>query len=302
MESQAAKSNLRMLRPLKLFGGNLKLKGNTVRKNCKRMAQSIIKVPKELIKLQQDVELAIDCFFVNKHIFFTTYSTKICFTTVTHLGFRTKALIWEALHATYKMYLLCGFLIVVIAEDHEFNLISHLIVSLPTVPKIDWAAVSQHCGLIERNIRFLKEKIRSLRHSLPFEQVPGIVVVHMVLHIDKFVNGFPQGGGVKHYSPGEIMTDCCLHADDLQLRFGNFCQVAENVEPRNSLAPRTRAAILLDSSGNLSGGQLFLALDSGQTIVRHQWVVLPAPPAVIDCVNLLGEKEPSILTFTNRHG
>ena len=107
---------------------------------------------------------------------------------------------------------------------------------------------------------------------------------------------------MKHYSPGEIMTDRCLHANDLQLAFRIYCQVAENVEPRNSLAPRTRAAILLGNSGNLSGGQLFLALDSGQTIVRHQWVVLPVPPAVIDCVNLLGINEPSILTFTNRHG
>ncbi len=95
----------------------LKMKGNMVRRTGKHVAQSIIKVPKELIKLQQDVELAIDCFFVNKHIFFTTYSTKICFTTVTHLGFGTKALIWEALHATYKMYFLRGFRIVVIAGD-----------------------------------------------------------------------------------------------------------------------------------------------------------------------------------------
>jgi hypothetical protein len=130
----------------------LKMKGNTVRRNGKHVAQSIIKVPKELINLQQDIELVIDCFFVNKHIFFTTYSTKICFTTVTHLVFRTKALIWEALHATYKMYLLCGFSIVVIAEDQEFNLISDLIVNLPTAPKLDWAAASQYCGLIEGNI------------------------------------------------------------------------------------------------------------------------------------------------------
>jgi hypothetical protein len=98
------------------------------------------------------------------------------------------------------------------------------------------------------------------------------------------------------------MNDRCLHANDLQLAFGIYCQVAENVEPRNSLAPKTMAEILLGNSGNLSGGQLFLALDSGQTIVRHQLVVLPVPPAVIDCVNLLGINEPSILTFTNRHG
>jgi hypothetical protein len=58
----------------------LKIKGTMVRRTGKRVAQSIIKVPKKLIKLQQDVELASNCFFVNKHIFFTTYSTKICFT------------------------------------------------------------------------------------------------------------------------------------------------------------------------------------------------------------------------------
>ena len=171
------------------------MKGNTVRRNGKRVAQSIVKVPKELIKLQQDVELAIDCFFVNKHIFLTTISTKICFTTVTHLAHQNKALVWEALHATYKMYLLRGFRIVVIAGDQEFASISDLVVQLPTAPKLDWAAASQHCGLIERNIRYLKEKIRSLCHSLPFERVPGIMVVHMVLHIMKFVNGFPRRGG-----------------------------------------------------------------------------------------------------------
>jgi hypothetical protein len=107
---------------------------------------------------------------------------------------------------------------------------------------------------------------------------------------------------VKHYPPSEIMTDHCVHANDLQLAFGIYCQVAENVEPRNSLAPRTRAAILLGNAGSLSGGQLFLALDSGQSIVRHQWVVLPVPPAVIDRVNLIEKNEPSILTFTNHHG
>ncbi len=40
----------------------LKMKGNTVRKNGKRLVQSIIKVPSELIKLHRDVELAIDIF------------------------------------------------------------------------------------------------------------------------------------------------------------------------------------------------------------------------------------------------
>jgi hypothetical protein len=128
------------------------------------------------------------------------------------------------------------------------------------------------------------------------------MVVRMVMHIVKFVNGFPRKGGVKHFSPCEIMTGWRLHANNLSIGFGTYCQVAGNVEPRNSLAPRTRAAISLGNSGNLSGGQIFLALDTGHTITWHQWVVLFMPPAVIARVNLLGRAEPSILTFTDQHG
>jgi hypothetical protein len=46
----------------------------------------------------------------------------------------------------------------------------------------------------------------------------------------------------------------------------------------------------------------FSLLNTGHTITRHQWVVLPMPHAVIARVNLFGKNEPSILTFTNRHG
>jgi len=135
------------------------MKGNTVRKNAKQMTQSIIKVPTEFIKLQQNVELAIDVFFINKYIFFTTYSTKICFTTITHLTFCTKKLIWEALLPTYKMYLLQGFWIIFIRGHHEFSLVSDLAATLPTTPDLDWAAAVHHCGLIKHNIRFIKEKV-----------------------------------------------------------------------------------------------------------------------------------------------
>jgi hypothetical protein len=96
------------------------------------------------------------------------------------------------------------------------------------------------------------------------------------------------------------MADHCLHKSNIVLSFGVYCQVAENVHPQNSLALRTKAAILLGSSGNLSGGQVFLALDTSHTVIRHQWVALPLPPMVIDCVNLLGWCDPTMLTFTNR--
>ncbi len=59
---------------------------------------------------------------------------------------------------------------------------------------------------------------------------------------------------------------------------------------------------MVASLGGLSSGQVFLALDTGHTVIRHQWVALPMPPAVIDCINLLGRLEPAMLTFTDWQG
>jgi hypothetical protein len=128
-----------------------------------------------------------------------TYSTKVCFSTVTHLAHCEKEYIWEALLGTYNMYLCQGFHIAMISGDQEFTALNGLTRVLSTAPCLDWAAASQHCGLIEHNIHFLKEKICLLCHSLPFTTVLGIMVVHMVIHIIKFVKGFPCCGGIKHF-------------------------------------------------------------------------------------------------------
>ncbi len=55
-------------------------------------------------------------------------------------------------------------------------------------------------------------------------------------------------------------------------------------------------------SGNLSGGQHFLALDTGKMIVRNHSKKLPMPLAVIDRVNVLGHAKRSLLVFTDCHG
>ncbi len=88
-----------------------------------------------------------------------------------------------------------GVHIVEIAGDGEFAWIADQVASLPTNPVLDSAAASQHVGLIERNIRFLKEKTRLICHSLPFEHIPALMLVRMVLHSVQFMNSFPQKGG-----------------------------------------------------------------------------------------------------------
>jgi hypothetical protein len=171
----------------------------------------------------------------------------------------------------YQMYMLRGFHTVEIAGDGEFDYIADQVASLPTNQMLNFAAASEHVDMIERNVRFLKEKARSIRHSLPFECVKALMLIRMVLHTLQFMNSFPWKGGLKHYPPSAIMTGAKLHMSQLQLKFGSYCQVAEDVTPRNSLAVRTRRAISMGPSGNLLGGQRFLALDTSKMIVRNCW-------------------------------
>ncbi len=85
-----------------------------------------------------------------------TYSRMICFTTVTHLINHKVVEVWAAMHKIYQMYMLRGFHIVEIAGNGEFAV--DQVACLPTNPLLNLAAASEHVGLIECNIRFLKEK------------------------------------------------------------------------------------------------------------------------------------------------
>jgi hypothetical protein len=98
------------------------------------------------------------------------------------------------------------------------------------------------------------------------------------------------------------MTGAQLHMSQLQLKFGSYCQVAEDVTPCNSHAVHMPRAISMGPSGNLSGGQRFLALDTRKMIVWNCWKELSMPFAVIDRDNLLGHAKCSLLVFTDCHG
>ncbi len=167
-----------------------------------------MKVPRELLQLQQKVCISIDVVFVNGHIFFMMYRRNICFTTVTHLINHKVSEVWAAMHKINQMYMLHGFHIVEIAGDGEFAWIADQVASLPTNPVFDLAAASQHVGLIERNIRFLKEKTQLICHSLPFERIPALTLVRMVLHSVQFMNSFPRKEGFEAL-PSKCHNDWC---------------------------------------------------------------------------------------------
>jgi hypothetical protein len=99
----------------------------------------------------------------------------------------------------------------------------------------------------------------------------------------KAVDFFPTKGGVSDtISPKKIMSAETLdYKKHLSLQLGQYFQVHEEDNPRNSQIARTKGAISLGPSGNLQGGFKFMALNSGKKIIRRSWDVIPMPDIVI---------------------
>jgi hypothetical protein len=63
----------------------------------------------------------------------------------------------------------------------------------------------------------------------------------------------------------------------------------------------TKGAISLRPSGNLQGGFKFMALNSGNKIMRRSWDAIPMPDMLIACINALVSDHTHQMTFTDIH-
>jgi hypothetical protein len=280
------------------------LKGKTTRSKKHPVARDYVKVPKELLKIHKEVFLTTDIFFVNKIPFFLTLSRTICFTAVNHLTDRTVPHIFKTFKEMYQYYLQRGFHIMMVHADGEFTPLKTLIEAITGGPMFNLVSVNEHVPEIERRIRVVKERCQATRHSLPFHSIPKLMTIHIVLNVVKLFNFSPTKGGVSDtLSPNTTMSgDTLDYKKNLSLQLGQYCQVHEEDNPRNSQIARTKGAISLGPSGNLQGGFKFMALNSCNKIVRRSWDVIPMPDLVIDRVDALCRYHPQQMTFTDRHG
>jgi hypothetical protein len=234
------------------------------------VARDFVKVPVELLKLHKEVYITANLFFVNKIPFFLTLSRKICFTAINHLADRPVPQIFKAFKEIYQYYLQRGFRITMVHADREFAPLKVLIESLPGGPLVNLASPDEHVPEIERRIWVVKERSRAARHSLPFQRIPKLLMIHIVLNAVKMLNFFPTKGGISDtLSPKTIMSGETLdYKKHSSLQVGQYCQVHEEDTLCNSQSPRTKGAIPLGPSGNLQGGYKFMALDTGKKITR----------------------------------
>ena len=83
--------------------------------------------------------------------------------------------------------------------------------------------IGKHEPHIERTIRTLKERYRSLFHKLPFNMMPKIMVVKAAQECARWVNSFPVKGGYPGMSPMTLTTGVELDFDvHCKYGFGSY--------------------------------------------------------------------------------
>ena len=123
---------------------------------------------------------------------------------------------------------------------------------------VDTSGHNEHVGDIERLIRVIKERVRSIRAGLPFRRLPRRVLIDMVTFVMFWLNLFPPRGGISRiYSPRTIVMDTTvsqrLHCR-LPFGFGSYAEVHDKPSLSNfTNVHRTTPALCLGPTGNERG-------------------------------------------------
>jgi hypothetical protein len=166
-------------------------------------------------------------------------------------------------------------------------------------------AASEHIPDVERQIRVLKERSRTIRSTLPFKAIPGRIIIELVYCADFWINAFPPSSGVSaFYSPRTIMTGMALDfAKHCKIPFGAYAEAHEEYQQTNTMAPRTPGVICLGPTGNFQGSYKMMCHQTGRKLTRKQLQELPMPESIIKRIEAIAEKEKQEknLVFSDRN-
>ena len=289
----------------RIFGPEVgSLKGKTVRKTPAAVESDILAIPESIMLRYQKVTVSGDIMFVNKLPFFVTISRHIKFSTAEFLPNQKTLTLVGAIKRLSQTYAKRGFQITILLLDGQFNKdnldgeIASFGITLNTV------SAEEHVPEIERHIRTIKERARSVISMLPFERYPARMIIELVYYCVFWLNSFPAVGGISDtLSPRTIILGTTVdYANHCKLEFGTYVQTHEQHD--NSMLPRTTGAIALRPTGNAQGGHYFYSLSTGKRLNRNQWTELPMPADVVQRVDRLCRRPLGLtaLEFADRAG
>ena len=276
------------------------IQGKTVRGQPDQVITDSMPVPTTILDYYKDVELSIDVMHVNKVPFLVSISEHIHFGTISGLDSMKIPVLEDEIKRIIRLYAVRGFHIKYILVDIQFKAIKDrgLLDAIVNV-----VGKGEHAPMIERFIRVVKERCRCYHAMLPFEDLPRIVVIHLLKTVMFYINAFIWKKGVSPFlSPMTILEGVVLDYNlHFQVIFGEYVHTYEVTT--NTMKSRTVGSIALGPTGNLQGGIRCYSLVTGRILQRdkNSYTPLKMPEDAIRRMKTLAKKSVSGLQFGDRN-
>ena len=176
--------------------------------------------------------------------------------------------------------------------DMEFEKIRDV---LPMV-EVNTTATREHVPEIERRIRTIKERVRSVTSDFPFNTVPMLVLVQTVYTICLWLNAIRYLSGMdRRLSPRELVTGREVdYNKDCRADLGAYIQAIMDKVVTNDNTPRTHRCIALGPSGNRQGSLKCFDLETGKLVVRRIAKQIPWPDRMLKIASEWGLKSKNL--------
>jgi len=178
----------------------------------------------QIMSKYKSICLAIDLFFVNSLVYFTTISRHVRARSVDKLANRTQASLKRSLQKVILEYSKRGFHVTTVLSDNEFSCLDGYLRERAIT--LNLAAPNEHVPEIERSIRTIKERVRTILSGMSFATVPNVLLHAAICSAVRWLNYLPNDSIPGGLSPHVLMTGRQINFKvHCALETGSYCQV-----------------------------------------------------------------------------
>jgi hypothetical protein len=288
----------------KIYGPDVPaMKGKTVKNKSKMPREDeVTDIPASIIKEYSEVHLSIDVMHVNGIKFLISCSKHIGLLQTYCVRKNNREAILDCILKMVQTYRSRSvFNVITIEADGAFESIKHELQSKPYQIALTTCDADRHVETVERQIWFLKERIRAVILMMPYKRLPKRFTIEMVHRVTSLINSLPKQNGIHSViSPREIVTGKKFRCPSI--RIGQYVQ-GHTGGTNSTDQERSIDSLYIGRADNGSGHEVF-KLSTKQPVSVNRVTVIPTSEAVIKTVNDTGEqeKQPEGIEFSDLNG
>jgi hypothetical protein len=274
-----------------IFGPNLAgVRGRMVRRPPESVTTNHIQIPRALLEWHQRVTWAVDAMFVNGVPFLVIVSRGLNLVTAEYTPSCTAKQLAAGIRRVMDLYSHGGFQVGTVLMNNEFK--KHN--SLVPILVVNTTAAKKHVLEVKQCIRLIEECGRGILNTMPFKEMPQVILIELIYHVVLWLNAFLTKTGMSAMlsSPKIDYRHKLDFPKHCKAQFGINCEAHDKPVLTNRMATRSTPAIVLGPSGNLQGTYKFFSLATGKKIKRRKMMAYPMPDLVIKKVEQFGQRHP----------